>query len=128
MDLVDFTVEHSLESESTYHPKCAAHILGLKCELQVIKILTGRGLTLLGQRIRLFGVEVDLLFQSKSAGLILVEVKSLGDHSELEFRLKRRQKMRLKMVYQQLLANEQQVEFILAVVSHDRVHFFDDFL
>ncbi len=89
---------------------------GLDAEDKVIELFCQRGCCLIAQRIKLFNVEVDLLF-SKEGKKILVEVKKMSSSFMRDPIISEHQRIRLHRVYNYLLQCNDQAEFYLALVK-----------
>lgn len=111
MDLVSSTAPPSRELKSSLIDKSAAgsreqywaHRRGLESE-EIVKVYyLHRGYALLGQRIKTPFAEVDLLFKTSDAHILMVEVKSVNLADFQFYRVSRRQKERQVRAMQYLI-------------------------
>ncbi len=72
-----------------------AHKLGREAEARAQTEVERLGIRIVATRVRVCGVELDLVGIDKQGGWIVVEVKSLGDGEWIENRLSWRQRQRL---------------------------------
>ena len=84
-----------LFAESANISKNENHILGHRCELAVIRLLTQRGWILECQRVRTTIAEIDLIFSKKNE-ILLIEVKKLDDPWRAFVRIHKKQYQKLQ--------------------------------
>lgn len=102
----------------------------------MVEYLEHKNLKILGRRLKIFGVEIDVIARNSCGVLVLVEVKSLQRGEWLENRLSLRQLQRLRRVAQALAEGvpwlgsqgPREVELWLALVGETKASvqvFFD---
>ena len=103
---------------------------GLDSELAAAKFYEQRGFTVLRRRWRTPFAEIDLLLRSPAQDkLILAEVKHLSHPDFIGLRLRSRQQQRLTAAVRWLIAQGNEVEFHLVVVSqNDAIQIYEDVL
>jgi Holliday junction resolvase-like predicted endonuclease len=117
--------------------KASHQLRGIENENRVAQYLQLQGICILGRRIKISGVEVDILARSRQNVWLVVEVKSLSSEEWIGLRVKSSQTVRLRRATQALasgwwlpgLGGEcREVELWLALVDlNKRVQIFTDF-
>jgi Holliday junction resolvase-like predicted endonuclease len=85
---------------------------------------------LVTKNIKIFSIEVDLLFLSPAGELVIVEVKSVGDEVAWRNLVSEKQKLRLKRVFDHLISTSPRpIRAHLAAVNHSKdIHIHEDYL
>ncbi len=92
---------------------------GIECEEWAWLHFARLGYTLLGRRVKVLGVELDLVMRSPKGHRVVAEVKSAPSDGFFEARLGYRQKLRLQRAAE-AMAQGQEVEFCLVLVGQTR--------
>jgi Holliday junction resolvase-like predicted endonuclease len=117
-------------------PKFWAHRVGFDAEGRVARELESRGINVVGRRIRIAGVELDLLCIDSDGSWIIIEVKSLGLEEWIVNRVSWRQMVRLRRAAEALAHGyrvpglkhrSDAVELWLAIVGRASVQILQDF-
>jgi Holliday junction resolvase-like predicted endonuclease len=102
---------------------------GFLAELQVAQHYIKRNYRWVRHRQKIFGVEVDLVFENATE-FVFVEVKKVSSVDFLGDRISKSQKARLKFVFERMLQTVQKDVLIHYVVvdGEGEILVFDDFL
>jgi Holliday junction resolvase-like predicted endonuclease len=90
---------------------------GLEAEKIVAAYFKARGCQLLRHRYQSPFGEIDLIFRSRNSDLLLVEVKTISQFSDLKTRVSRNQKRRLKNCLIWFSERDPHARLLLAVVN-----------